>query len=457
MALLKRVLIANRGEIAVRVIDACKALGIETVLAVSHADRETLGAQRADRVVCIGPAPAAASYLNPALVCQAALSTGCDGLHPGYGFLSERYELAKLCEDNNVKFIGPGAEAIRRVGDKLEARAAAEAAGVPIVPGSNLVHTAKEAESIAKGIGYPVMLKAAAGGGGRGVFVAHDASDIEASFERASREALAAFGDGSLYMERFIGNARHIEVQVFGDDFGNALHLGERDCSIQRRYQKVVEEGPGYVLTEAVRTRLHASALNLVRYLGYVNAGTVEYLYDADREDFFFIEMNARVQVEHPVTELITGVDIVQEQLRIASGMPISLRQSDVRISGHAIECRINAEQPRDGFMPRPGRITRWSPPQGAGVRLDTHCYTGYLVPPYYDSMIAKLLVHAPDRASAVEAMRVALDAFEVEGIETNIEFHRFVMRHADYAAGKVNTRWLESTLLPAYQKHSSQ
>jgi acetyl-CoA carboxylase, biotin carboxylase subunit len=452
MPLLKRVLIANRGEIAVRVIDACQALGIETVLAVSQADRETLGARRADRVVCIGPAPAAASYLNPALVCQAALSTGCDGLHPGYGFLSERQELAKMCEDNQLKFIGPGAETIRRVGDKLEARAAAAAAGVPVVPGSNLVATASEAAKIADGIGYPVMLKAAAGGGGRGVFVAHTAADIEASFERASREALAAFGDGSLYMERFIGNARHIEVQVFGDDFGNALHLGERDCSIQRRYQKVVEEGPGYVLPAGVRARLHAAAIELVQYLGYINAGTVEFLYDADREDFFFIEMNARVQVEHPVTELITGVDIVQEQLRIASGMPISLRQDEVKISGHAIECRINAEQPRDGFMPRPGRITRWSPPQGASVRLDTHCYTGYLVPPHYDSMIAKLLVHAADRASAVDAMRVALDGFEIEGIETNIDFHRFVMRHADYVEGKVNTRWLESTLLPAFQ-----
>ena len=284
------------------------------------------------------------------------------------------------------------------------------------------------------------------------MFVAHDAADIEASFERASSEARAAFGDGSLYMERFIANARHIEVQVFGDDVGNALHLGERDCSIQRRYQKVVEEGPGYVLSDAVRTRLYKAALDLVRHLKYVNAGTVEFLYDADREDFFFIEMNARVQVEHPVTELITGVDIVQEQLRIASGLPISLRQCDVKIGGHAIECRINAEQPRDGFMPRPGRITTWSPPQGPGIRVDSHCYSGYLVPPYYDSMIAKLLVHAPDRASAVLAMRDALDAFEVRGIETNIEFHRFVMRHPDYVAGRVSTRWLETTLLPTYQ-----
>ena len=450
--MLKRVLIANRGEIAVRVIDACQALGIETVLAVSQADRETLGAQRADRVVCIGPAASAASYLNPALVCQAALSTGCDGLHPGYGFLSERYELAKMCEDHGLKFIGPGSESIRRVGDKLEARAAAAAAGLPVVPGTDLVATAADAARLAADIGYPVMLKAAAGGGGRGVFVARNAAEIEASFERAASEARAAFGDGSLYMERFIGNARHIEVQVFGDDLGHALHLGERDCSIQRRYQKVIEEGPGYVLNAAVRTRLHQAALDLVRYLGYVNAGTVEFLYDADRDDFFFIEMNARVQVEHPVTELITGVDIVQEQLRIASGLPIALRQDQVRIAGHSIECRINAEQPRDGFLPRPGRITRWSPPRGPGIRLDTHCYAGYLVPPYYDSMIAKLLVHGADRASAVEAMRDALDAFDVEGIETNIEFHRFVMRHPDYIAGRVNTRWLETTLLPAYQ-----
>ena len=450
--MLKRVLIANRGEIAVRVIDACQSLGIETVLAVSQADRDTMGAKRADRVVCIGPAASALSYLNPALLCQAALSTGCDGLHPGYGFLSEKYELVKLCEGNHLKFVGPSSDAIRRVGNKLEARVAAEAAGVPVVPGSGLVATAAEAAAFASRIGYPVMLKAASGGGGRGVFVAHEVAEIEASFERASTEARASFGDGSLYMERFIGNARHIEVQVFGDDFGAALHLGERDCSIQRRYQKVVEEGPGYVLPERVRARLYKAALDLVRYLGYVNAGTVEFLYDADTEDFFFMEMNARVQVEHPVTELITGVDIVQEQLRIASGMPISLRQEDVAINGHSIECRINAEQPRDGFMPRPGRITRWSPPKGPGIRTDSHCYKGYLVPPYYDSMIAKLLVHAPDRASAVKAMLHALEDFEVEGIETNIDFHRFVMRHPDYIAGQVNTRWLETTLLAAYQ-----
>ena len=452
MPQLKRVLIANRGEIAVRVIRACQSLDIETVLATSVADRDTLGTRMATRAVCIGPASSAQSYLRADLIAQAALGTGCDGIHPGYGFLSEKYELAKLCEENNLIFVGPTSDSLRKVGDKLIARNMAAEAGVPIVPGSELVRSAQHAAETAQNIGYPVMLKAAAGGGGRGVFVAADADEIHASFERASTEARAAFGDGSLYLERYISNARHIEVQVLGDSHGNAVHLGERDCSIQRRYQKVIEEGPASILTPAIRVHLHDAALRLVKHLNYVNAGTVEFLYDANREEFFFIEMNARVQVEHPVSELITGVDIVQQQLRIAAGERLAFSQDQIRINGHAIECRINAESPRDNFMPRPGRITRWESPQGEGIRLDSHCYAGYLVPPFYDSMIGKLLAFGTDRATAIARMRNALDDFYVDGITTNIDFHKAVLTHPDYLAGKVNTKWLENVFLPEFQ-----
>ncbi len=453
MAQLKRVLVANRGEIAVRVIHACEALGIETVLAMSAADRDTLGAQLATRAVCIGPAPSAQSYLNANLIAQAALSTGCDAIHPGYGFLSEKYELAKVCEDHKIVFVGPTAESLRKVGDKLIARNMAAEAGVPIVPGSGRVESAEHAAQTAENIGYPVMLKAAAGGGGRGVFVAANPAEIHTSFERAATEARAAFGDGSLYMERFIANARHIEVQVLGDTHGNAVHLGERDCSIQRRYQKVIEEGPATILTPAIRARLYDAALRLVKHLNYRNAGTVEFLYDADRQQFFFIEMNARVQVEHPVSELITGVDIVQEQLRIAAGQPLSVKQEAIKVTGHAIECRINAESPENNFMPRPGRINHWQAPRGEGIRLDSHCYSGYLVPPYYDSMIAKLLVLGADRPAAIRRMGDALDQFRVEGIATNIEFHKAVLADEEYVTGRVNTKWLENGFLPRFQK----
>ena len=453
MASLKRVLVANRGEIAVRVIRACDALGIETVLATSAADRDTLGAQLATRAVCIGPAPSIQSYLNANLIAQAALSTGCDAIHPGYGFLSEKYELAKVCEDHKIVFVGPTAESLRKVGDKLIARNMAAEAGVPIVPGSGRVESAEHAAQTAENIGYPVMLKAAAGGGGRGVFVAANPAEIHTSFERASTEARAAFGDGSLYMERFIANARHIEVQVLGDTHGNAVHLGERDCSIQRRYQKVIEEGPATILTPAIRARLYDAALRLVKHLNYRNAGTVEFLYDADRQQFFFIEMNARVQVEHPVSELITGVDIVQEQLRIAAGEPLSVKQEAIKVTGHAIECRIYAESPENNFMPRPGRINHWQAPRGEGIRLDSHCYSGYLVPPYYDSMIAKLLVLGADRPAAIRRMGDALDQFRVEGIATNIEFHKAVLADEEYVTGRVNTKWLENGFLPRFQK----
>jgi acetyl-CoA carboxylase biotin carboxylase subunit len=453
MPMLRRVLVANRGEIAVRVIAACRSLGIETVLAASAADRDTLGARLADRVICIGPPPAARSYLDVGLILHAAKATGCDALHPGYGFLSEKFELAKACEENGVAFIGPRAETIRKIGDKLMARRMAQEAGVPVVAGSEMIATAEQARSVAAEMGYPVMLKAAAGGGGRGVFVAHRAEDIERSFETAAAEARAAFGDGSLYMERYIANARHIEVQILGDGHGNAVHLAERDCSLQRRYQKVIEEGPAVILPSALRQALHDAALRLVRHVGYVNAGTVEFLYDADRRDFFFIEMNARIQVEHPVSELITGIDIVQEQLRIAAGEKLSIAQNAVRVAGHAIECRINAEAPAEDFRPSPGRITLWQPPVGEDVRLDTHCTAGYLVPPFYDSMIGKLLVRGADRAAAIARMRRALDDFQVAGVETNIPFHKFVLDHPDYRSGRVNTRWLETVLLPAFRQ----
>jgi acetyl-CoA carboxylase, biotin carboxylase subunit len=450
--MLARVLVANRGEIAVRVIKACRALGIETVLAASAADRDTLGARLADRVVCIGPPPSTRSYLDAGLILHAAQATGCDAVHPGYGFLSEKVELAKACEENNVIFVGPSADTIGKIGDKLIARRMAAAAGVPVVPGSEVVASARQAQLFAADMGYPVMLKAAAGGGGRGVFVARSADEIERSFDTASAEARGAFGDGSLYIERYIGNARHIEVQILGDSHGNAVHLGERDCSLQRRFQKVVEEGPAIILPAELRRRLHEAALRLVRHVAYVNAGTVEFLYDADRRAFHFIEMNARIQVEHPVSEMITGIDIVREQLRIAAGEALSFDQGQVRFTGHAIECRINAECPAQDFRPAPGRISRWRPPAGEWVRLDTHCTDGYLVPPFYDSMIGKLIVHASDRDAAIVRMREALHGFQIGGIETNIDFHKFVIDHPDYRSGCVNTRWLETVLLPAFQ-----
>lgn len=448
----KRVLVANRGEIAVRIISACQALGIETVLAASAADRESLAAQRANRVVCIGAAPASRSYLDVGLIVQAALSTECEAVHPGYGFLSEKYELAAACEENHMTFVGPRSTSIREMGDKLGGRQAAQEAGVPVVPGSLLVERVDDAQSAAAKLGYPVMMKAAAGGGGRGVFVANSAADIERSFDTAAAEARAAFGNGALFLERYIANSRHIEVQVLGDNYGNAIHLGERDCSLQRRYQKVVEEGPAVVLPEALRSELWEAALRLIRHVGYRNAGTIEFLFDDDRKEFFFMEMNTRIQVEHPVTELITAVDIVQEQLKIAAGERLSIQQSDVKIRGHAIECRLNAESPLHGFRPSPGRITSWRAPSGFGIRLDTHCSAGYVVPPFYDSMIGKLLVWAESRDEAIVRMLGALEDFEIGGIETNLELHKFIMNHADYKNERVNTRWLESVLLPGFQ-----
>jgi acetyl-CoA carboxylase biotin carboxylase subunit len=442
-----RVLIANRGEIAVRIIRACQSLGIETVAAVSDADRESMAAKMAHRAVCIGPARSADSYLKVENLMAAAQGTACDALHPGYGFLSERPALAQACADNKITFVGPSADNITMMGDKLEARKIARAAGVPLVPGSDHARDPREAVQIAEQIGYPLLLKASAGGGGRGIKLVWNPNEMENTFRTAAAEARAAFGNDTLYMERFVGNARHIEVQILGDHHGNVIHLGERDCSLQRRHQKIVEEAPAYALSPEVRAKICHAAAALAQSIGYRSAGTIEFIYDNDTADFYFLEMNTRIQVEHPVTEMITGVDIVAQQLLIARGEPLSFKQPDIEFTGHAIECRITAESPQHGFRPCPGLIAAWQPPQGPGIRLDTHCYPGYFVPPYYDSLLAKLIVHASTRAEAADRTKRALNNFQVSGIDTLIPFLEIVIGDSGYRAGKVNTRWLEKTL----------
>ncbi len=451
---INRVLVANRGEIAVRIIRAAHALGIETVQAVSAADTESMAARLADQVVVLGPAASRQSYLDANLVVHAARATGCDALHPGYGFLSERAALARLCDDNGVVFVGPDAEVIDALGDKLRARAIAEQAGVPLVPGTDQIASAADARRAAASLGFPVVMKASAGGGGRGMFVARSDADLEASFDKASAEALEAFGDGTLYMERYVENARHVEVQIAGDGAGRVVHYGERDCSVQRRYQKVIEEAPCALMPDDLREALHASAVKLLAGLKYRNAGTVEFLYDVDRRAFYFIEVNTRIQVEHPVSEQVTGQDLVQTQFRIAGGEKGALpRQDQIHLARHAIECRLNAEDAANQFRPSPGRITRWSPPAGAGVRVDSHCTDDYLVPPHYDSMIGKLIVTAKDRPSCVERLTAALDAFSIEGLTTNLPLLRFIARHPDFQANQFHTRWLEQSVLPAFEQ----
>lgn len=448
---ISRVLSVNRGEIAARVVRAAQALGLETVQAVSAADRDSMAARLADRTVVLGPAPSRLSYLDPKLLVHAALATGCDALHPGYGFLSERAALAELCDEHGIAFVGPRAETIAALGDKLEAKAIARAAGVPLVPGTDRISNVAAAQAAAEDLGYPVLIKASAGGGGRGMFIARTAEDIAAGFDKASNEAREAFGDDTMYMERYVENARHVEVQVFGDGSGHVLHFGERDCSIQRRYQKVFEEAPCAAMPDALRAELHQAATALVASLNYRNAGTVEFLYDVDRQAIYFIEVNARIQVEHPVSEQITGFDLVQLQFRIAAGEPLRLTQPQIPIRGHAIEVRLNAEDPYHDFRPSPGRITEWSPPRGAGVRVDSHCYDGYLVPPFYDSMIGKLIVTAATREACVERLIGALDRCEIGGLTTNLPLLRFIARHPDFMHNHLNTRWLEKSGLPAF------
>jgi len=437
---LKRVLVANRGEIALRVIRACQQMGIETVLAASVADRDSLPSRVADRTVCIGPAPAAQSYLDVRAIVAAAKGTGADAVHPGYGFLSESPELAETCAAEGLVFIGPRPEHIRDMGNKLKARESAKAFGLPVLPGSEKVHTYQDAAAVAQQIGFPVMLKAAAGGGGRGMKIVLQPDQLQRMFESASAEARAAFGDNTLYLERYIANARHVEVQVLGDAHGNVIHLGERDCSLQRRHQKLVEESPAPAIAESLRAEICNAGQTLALSIGYESAGTVEFIFDEDAKKFYFLEMNTRIQVEHTVTEMVSGIDLVQEQLRVARGEPLRHRQQDIMLRGHAIECRINAEVPAEGFRPSPGSITEWAPPQGPNIRLDSHCYEGYAVPPYYDSMIGKLIVYGCDRAEALARMSQALARFKVSGIATTLEFLRYVMVHPDFVHGRVST-----------------
>jgi acetyl-CoA carboxylase, biotin carboxylase subunit len=445
---IKRVFVANRGEIAVRIIRACRKLGVETVVGVSEADRESLAAKSADRAVCIGPAPATQSYLNMEAIVTAAKGTGCDAVHPGYGFLAERAAFQRICTEQQLRFVGPSAGAIEAMGDKLQARRMAAQLGVPTVPGTDHVKGAQEALEFGRRAGYPFLLKASAGGGGRGMRVVRSGGEVAAAFDGASAEARAAFGDPTLYIERYIERARHIEIQVMGDTQGNVIHLGERDCSTQRRHQKLIEEAPSSVLDDALRAAVAEAAVRLVKHVGYSSAGTVEFILDLDTRKFYFLEVNTRIQVEHPVTEMVTGVDLIVEQIRVAGGAPLSITQADVACDGHAIECRINAEMPERDFMPSPGYLTDWRVPVGDGIRVDTHCYPGYFVPPYYDSMIAKLIVHGRDRAAAISSMSRALADFAVSGVCTTIPFHQAVLAHPDFTQGRVTTRWVEETFM---------
>jgi acetyl-CoA carboxylase, biotin carboxylase subunit len=443
-----RILVANRGEIAVRVIRACESLGVESVVAVSAADRDSLAARIATRAVCIGPPPAPQSYLRPELLITAAQGTGCQAIHPGYGFLSERAPFARMCKEEGIIFIGPSPEAIEAMGDKLSAVQLAEQAGVPRVPGSGRIKSAADLQGFTRRHGFPVLIKASAGGGGRGMRIVRREADIDREIQAAAAEAQAAFGDPTVYVEKFIEHARHIEIQVLGDSHGNVVHLGERDCSTQRRHQKLIEEAPSPVMDAKLREELAGAAVRLAQRVNYVGAGTVEFVFDEATRRWYFLEMNTRIQVEHPVTEMITGRDLVAEQIRIAAGQPISFTQDQVHLTGHAIECRINAEDASLNFTPRPGRLETWSVPAGEGIRVDTHCYAGYLVPPYYDSLLAKVITHGADRRQALERMSTALERLEVSGVPTTAPFHKQVLVHEDFRAGRVTTRWVEDKFL---------
>ena len=443
---MKRVLIANRGEIAARILRACRAADLEAVAVYSTADRDASYLSQADRAVCIGPPPAAQSYLLVDALLAAALGTGCDAIHPGYGFMAENAGFARRCAEHGLTFVGPSPEAIELMGDKIAGRAAAIVNDVPVVPGSDAsIDDVEAAKRQAADIGYPLLLKASAGGGGRGMRVVNDPSEIASRLAAAGAEAQAAFSDSRIYMERYFPRVHHVEVQVFGDRYGNHVHLGERDCSAQRRHQKLVEESPSPVLGRTLRDEICAAAVRLARGVAYENAGTVEFIYDPAAERCYFIEMNTRIQVEHPVTEMVTGTDLVLEQLRVAAGEPLSFTAQSIAHRGHAIEWRINAEDPERGFLPTPGRLTRWSPPrQGRDVRVDTFVQAGQAVTPYYDSMLAKLVVRGDSRAEALERSATALDEFDVEGVSTTIGFQRSMIDHPDFIDGRVHTRWIE-------------
>lgn len=446
--MLKRVLIANRGEIALRMLRACREMGIETVAVYSQPDAEALHVQLADQAVCIGPAKAAESYLNQDALLTVAKATGCDALHPGYGFLSENADFADRCTEAGIKFIGPSGDTIRKAGSKSAARDLMKAAGVPVTPGSDgPVSSVQEALEAAQIVGYPVLLKASAGGGGRGIRRCNGPEDLPAAFAEAKAEAQACFGDDEMYLEKLVLCPRHIEFQVLADQFGHVIHLGDRDCSVQRRNQKLIEEAPARCLTPELREKMGEAAVRAARTVGYENAGTVEFLLDADGEHFYFMEMNTRIQVEHGITELITGVDLVRQQLRIASGLALDMTQDDVHLEGHAIECRINAEDPSKGFQPCPGTVSFVHFPGGAGVRVDSCLYNGCTLSPYYDSMAAKLLVHAPTRLEAIRKMRRCLEEFTLEGFPTNAELSYQILYHPIFVRGACTTGFLDQNL----------
>jgi acetyl-CoA carboxylase biotin carboxylase subunit len=441
----KKILIANRGEIALRIIQACRELGIATVAVYSTADRDSLHVTYADEDVCIGPPPSSSSYLNISSLISAAEITGADAIHPGYGFLAENAHFAEVVEECRMTWIGPRPEVIRLMGDKAKARETAAAAGVPILPGSKEpLGSVAEAEQFAAEVGYPIILKAAAGGGGRGMRIVHAEEEIGSQFQTAHEEAERAFGDGSIYLEKYLTEPRHIEFQVFGDRHGHVIHLGERECSIQRRHQKLIEESPSPALTPELRAEMGEAAVALCRNVGYENAGTIEFLLDSDRR-FYFMEMNTRIQVEHPVTEMVTGIDLVKLQILVAAGEKMGL-PSGLKPRGHAIECRINAENP-DTFAPSPGPLKTFHLPGGPGTRVDTHGYEDYVIPPHYDSLVAKLIVHDRGRKEAIARMLRALDFFVVEGIQTSIPLHKRIVRDPDFIAGNLSTRFMERFL----------
>ncbi|MCM3434597.1 acetyl-CoA carboxylase biotin carboxylase subunit [Bacillus licheniformis] len=443
--MIKKLLIANRGEIAVRIIRACKELGIETVAVFSEADREALHVQMADEAFCIGPKLSKDSYLNITNIVSVAKMTGADAIHPGYGFLAENADFAELCEEVNVTFVGPTADAISKMGTKDVARETMQQAGVPIVPGSKgIIEDIEDAVSLARDIGYPVIIKATAGGGGKGIRVARTEEELINGIKITQQEAATAFGNPGVYIEKYIEDFRHVEIQVLADTHGNTIHLGERDCSIQRRLQKLLEETPSPALDEGIREQMGQAAVKAAEAVKYTGAGTVEFIYDYREQKFYFMEMNTRIQVEHPVTEMVTGVDLIKEQIRVASGEKLTLTQDEVTFNGWAIECRINAENPEKNFMPSPGKIEMYLPPGGLGIRVDSAAYPGYSIPPYYDSMIAKVITYGKTREEAVSRMKRALSEFVIEGVHTTIPFHLKLLEHETFVSGEFNTKFLE-------------
>ena len=442
--MLKKVLIANRGEIAVRIIRACREMGVRTVAIYSEADKNALHVQLADEAICVGPAPSNKSYLNVKAILEAACLTGADSIHPGFGFLSENPNFAKICQEMGIKFIGPDYKLIELLGNKSKAKETMKRAGVPVVPGSDgLIYSKEQAVNLAEEIKYPVMLKASAGGGGRGIRIAYSKEELEKEYDIVKQEAKVAFNDDSLYLEKFVENPRHVEIQILADEHGNCIHLGERDCSVQRRNQKVLEETPSGILDEKTRKKMGEVAVKAVKEIGYSNAGTIEFLVDKNK-DFYFMEMNTRVQVEHPVTEMVTGVDIIKEQIKIASGEELGYKQEDIKFEGHSMEVRINAENPDKNFMPCPGTITGLHIPGGNGVRVDTAIYSGYTVPPTYDSMLAKLIVHGKNREESIAKMKSAVAEFVIEGITTNIDFLLKILENENFKTNNYDTSFIK-------------